>query len=62
MKELEPVYATDYTMNVLGSRRSNDRTIGGFVGPLANPDEAFDSDMPVGDGDLYPIRPTEVGY
>ena len=62
MKELEPVYATDYTMNVLGSRRSNDRTTGGFVGPLANPDEAFDSDMPVGDGDLYQIRPTEVGY
>ena len=62
MKELEPVYATDYTMKVLGSRRSNDRTIGGFVGPLANPDEAFDSDMPVGDGDLYQIRPTEVGY
>jgi len=62
MKELEPVYASDYTEDVIDSRRSNDRTTGGFVGPLANPDEAFDSDMPVGDGDLYPIRPTEVGY
>ena len=42
MKELEPVYASDYTMNVLDIRRSNDRNNRGtFVGPLANPDEAF---------------------
>jgi hypothetical protein len=45
MKELEPVYATDYTMDILGDRRSNDVT-----------------DIPARDGDLYQIRPTEVGY
>jgi len=45
MKELEPVYATDYTMDILDDRRSNDVT-----------------DIPARDGDLYQIRPTEVGY
>ena len=62
MTELEPVYATDYSEDVIGSRRSLNRTIGGFVGPLADPDEAFDPNIPVGDGDLYSIRPTEIGY
>ena len=45
MKELEPVYATDYTMDILGDRKSKDVT-----------------DIPARDGDLYQIRPTEVGY
>ena len=42
MKELEPVYASDYSTKVIESRRSGD--------------------VYVGEGDLYPIRPTEVGY
>ena len=56
MSELEPVYASDYSMNVIGSRRSGEVAID-FArdgGPLA-PDVA-------GEGDLYRIRPTEVGY
>ena len=62
MAELEPVYASDYSMNVIESRRSGDRTTTEqFVGPLADPNQAV-VDIPVGDGDLYPIRPTEVGY
>ena len=46
MTELEPVYATDYTEDVIESRRSG----GGDV--LSEQ----------GDGDLYSIRPTEIGY
>ena len=56
MSELEPVYASDYSENVIGSRRSGSAAIdfAGGDGPLS-PDV-------VGEGDLYPIRPTEVGY
>ena len=56
MSELEPVYASDYSVNVIGSRRSGEFAIdfGRGDGPLA-PDVA-------GEGDLYRIRPTEVGY
>ena len=56
MSELEPVYASDYSVNVIGSRRSGEVAIdfGRDGGPLA-PDVA-------GEGDLYKIRPTEVGY
>lgn len=66
MKELEPVYASDYSTNVIGSRRSTDlqETIVNRdvpFGPFADPEEAF-RDIPVGDGDLYPISPNEVGY
>ena len=63
MKELEPVYATDYSMKVLSDRRSNDRTgtEEQFTGPFADPNQAV-QDIGVGDGDLYPIKPTEVGY
>ena len=60
MKELEPVYATDYSMNVIDSRRS---------GEIASRKEKVqlnffdvDLDIPYGEGDLYQIRPTEVGY
>ena len=53
MAELEPVYASDYSQNVIGSRRSRDATIG--VDDKAN-------DIPQKDGDLYSIRPSEVGY
>ena len=63
MKELEPVYASDYSVNVLGSRRSNDRTgtEEQFTGPFADPNVAV-QDIGVGDGDLYRISPNEVGY
>lgn len=50
MAELEPVYASDYSENVIGSRRSRDITV----------DKA--KDIPQKDGDLYSIRPSEVGY
>ena len=63
MKELEPVYASDYSMNVIESRRSNDKTGSSeqFTGPFADPNRAV-QDIGVSDGDLYSIRPTEVGY
>ena len=56
MKELEPVYASDYSENIIGSRRSGQVAVN-FArgdGPLS-PDVA-------GEGDLYPISPDEVGY
>ena len=56
MKELEPVYASDYSENIIGSRRSGQVAVN-FArgdGPLS-PDVA-------GEGDLYPISPNEVGY
>ena len=53
MAELEPVYASDYSENVIGSRRSRDATIGV---------DGESKDIPQKDGDLYSIRPSEVGY
>ena len=53
MAELEPVYASDYSENVIGSRRSRDATIGV---------DGEAKDISQGDGDLYSIRPSEVGY
>ena len=61
MKELEPVYASDYSTKVIESRRSGDVFEERFLGPLADPNQAV-GDVYVGEGDLYPIRPTEVGY
>ena len=63
MSELEPVYASDYSANVIKNRRSGEAaTRETFVGPLADPSQAV-VDIPAGDsGDLYKIRPTEVGY
>ena len=61
MKELEPVYASDYSMNVIKSRKSGDVFVESFVGPFANPEQAV-QDIYAGEGDLYPIRPSEVGY
>ena len=62
MKELEPVYASDYSEKVLGDRRSQDSTLRKqFIGPFADPEQAV-ADIGVSDGDLYPIRPNEVGY
>ena len=64
MSELEPVYASDYSEKVIKGegRRSQDRTtIEQFVGPLADPNQAV-VDIPQRDGDLYSIRPSEVGY
>jgi len=64
MKELEPVYASDYSESVIDSRRSGPLTRSvvdpNFIGP-AGPDTPM-VDVSVGEGDLYPIRPTEVGY
>ena len=68
MKELEPVFASDYSMNVLGNRRS-----GPLTESFEETETVFDGDsvttetrtfdLPTGqEGDLYPIRPTEVGY
>ncbi len=61
MKELEPVYASDYSMNVIKSRKSGDVFVESFVGPFANPEQAV-QDIYAGEGDLYPISPSEVGY
>ena len=64
MKELEPVYASDYSENIIDDRRSGPLTRSvvdpNFIGP-AGPDTPM-VDVSVGEGDLYPIRPTEVGY
>jgi len=68
MKELEPVYASDYSKNVIGSRRSQDRIVETFGetetvfdgGDVTSTTRTFD--LAAGDGDLYPIRPNEVGY
>ena len=62
MKELEPVFASDYSENVIGSRRSGEQiTREQFIGPFADPDQAI-TDIPTGVGDLYRISPNEVGY
>ena len=56
LKELEPIFASDYSENIIGRRRSGQVAVD-FArgdGPLS-PDVA-------GEGDLYPIRPEEVGY
>ena len=55
MTELEPVYATDYSKDVIESRRSGGGNYVSELGPLA-PDKLS------GQGDLYSIRPTEIGY
>ena len=68
MAELEPVYASDYSMDVIESRRSQDRISETFEqtetvfdgGEVTSTTSTFD--LAAGDGDLYPIRPTEVGY
>ena len=56
MAELEPVYASDYSENVIESRRSNDTTT------VREEVDGEAKDIPQGDGDLYSIRPSEVGY
>ena len=62
VQELEPVYASDYSQDVIDNRRSDEQIYNEqFVGPLANADEAVTS-TPTGIGDLYSIRPSEVGY
>ena len=72
MSELEPVYASDYSQNVIGSRRSGEDTF--ETRSFEETETVFDGgeetsetrtvsyDVPVGEGDLYKIRPTEVGY
>ena len=68
MKELEPVYASDYSEDVIESRRSQDRISETFEqtetvfdgGDVTSTTSTFD--LAAGDGDLYPIRPDEVGY
>ena len=56
MAELEPVYASDYSENVIGSRRSSDKT------KVREGVDDKAKDIPQKDGDLYSIRPSEVGY
>ena len=56
MKELEPVFASDYSENVIGSRRSGEEVTRNVALNF------FDVDVPTGVGDLYRIRPEEVGY
>jgi len=52
MEELEPIYASDYTENnIANERRSND--VDG---------RNVEADIGKRDGDLYSIRPSEVGY
>lgn len=61
MSELEPVYASDYSTDVIGSRKSGTHT-GSRLGVAADLSEGAFADIPTGEGDLYPIKPTEVGY
>jgi hypothetical protein len=56
MKELEPVYASDYSADVIKQRRSGEEVTRKVQLNF------FDVDVPAGEGDLYPIRPNEVGY
>jgi len=60
MKELEPVYATDYSQTVIESRRSGEQQFRQEKVQLNFDDVILD--IPAGEGDLYKIRPTEVGY
>ena len=53
MKELEPVFASDYSENVIGNSDNNRRSRD--VG-------RNESDIGRSDGDLYRIKPEEVGY
>jgi len=67
MSELEPVYASDYSVNVIGSRRSGEiinktATINTGIDDPTSSTTEIDTGIPAGEGDLYRIRPTEVGY
>ena len=74
VQELEPVYASDYSTKVIGNRasgqlasRTETAARDTFVGPFANPEEAIrakgtEYEVAYGEGDLYSIRPSEVGY
>ena len=72
MKELEPVYASDYSTNVIKGRRSGEEAT--QTRSFEETETVFDGgeettetrtvsyEIPVGEGDLYSIRPSEVGY
>ena len=67
MKELEPVYASDYSQDVIESRRSGEiinktATINTGIDDPTSSTTEIDTGIPAGEGDLYRIRPTEVGY
>lgn len=74
VQELEPVYSSDYSTKVIGNRasgqlasRTETAAQDTFVGPFANPEEAIrakgtEYQVAYGEGDLYSIRPSEVGY
>ena len=74
VQELEPVYASDYSTKVIGNRASGQQASrtetaarDTFIGPFANPEEAIraqgtEYQVGYGEGDLYSIRPSEVGY
>ena len=74
VQELEPVYASDYSTKVIGNRasgqlasRTETAAQDTFIGPFANPEEAIraqgtEYQVGYGEGDLYSIRPSEVGY
>ena len=74
VQELEPVYASDYSETVIGSRRSGQaatrtetrtETVDpNFIGPPGPDTEnrQVQYEVPYGEGDLYSIRPSEVGY
>ena len=72
MKELEPVYASDYSTNVIKGRRSGEEAT--QTRSFEETETVFDGgeettetrtvsyEIPVGEGDLYSIKPSEVGY
>jgi hypothetical protein len=74
VQELEPVYASDYSTKVIGNRASGQlasrtetrtETVDpNFIGP-PGPDtqnRQVEYQVGYGEGDLYSIRPSEVGY
>lgn len=60
VQELEPVYASDYSEDVIDNRTMTKVPDPNFIGP-PGPDTPM-VDVPVGEKDLYSIRPSEVGY
>ena len=72
VQELEPVYASDYSTKVIGNRKSGQPAT--RIDTFEETETVFDGDqvtsetrtvpyeVAYGEGDLYSIRPSEVGY
>jgi hypothetical protein len=60
VQELEPVYASDYSQDDITNRAITKVPDPNFIGPPGRDTPTVD--VPVGESDLYSIRPSEVGY